>query len=109
MKVAFTHNLRVTDVRESEKEAEYDSVETVHAIAAAIEAAGHEVEKVEVSGPASNLLERLEAIDPDLIFNTAEGVSGPTGANNRLREAVYPALFDELEGVQSSDADTPFT
>jgi hypothetical protein len=63
MKVAFTHNLRLADVRETEKEAEYDSAETVNAIAAAIEAAGHEVEKVEVSGPASNLLERLETID----------------------------------------------
>ena len=29
MKVAFTHNLRLTDVRETEKEAEYDSAETV--------------------------------------------------------------------------------
>ena len=67
MKVAFTYNLRLTDVRESEKEAEYDSADTVNAIAAAIEAAGHEVEKVEVSGPASNLLERLEAIDPDIV------------------------------------------
>ena len=36
MKVAFTHNLRLTDVRETEKEAEYDSAETVSAIAAAI-------------------------------------------------------------------------
>ena len=87
MKVAFTHNLRLTDVRETEKEAEYDSAETVSAIAAAIEAAGHEVEKVEVS--ASNLLERLEAIDPDIIFNTAEGQTG------RMREAFYPALFEE--------------
>ena len=75
MKIAFTHNLRLTDVRETEKEAEYDSAETVNAIAAALEAAGHEVEKVEVSGPASNLLERLEAIDPDIIFNTAEGAA----------------------------------
>ena len=90
MKVAFTHNLRLTDVRETEKEAEYDSAETVNAIAAALEAAGHEVEKVEVSGPASNLLERLEAIDPDIIFNTAEGDRG------RMREAFYPALFEEL-------------
>ena len=86
MKVAFTHNLRLTDVRHSEKEAEFDSVETVNAIAAALEAAGHEVEKVEVSGPASTLLERLEAIDPDIIFNTAEGQQG------KLREALYPAL-----------------
>jgi len=88
MKVAFTHNLRLSD---SEEEAEFDSAETVAAITAAIESAGHEVEKVEVSGPASNLLERLESIDPDIIFNTAEGRGG------RMREAFYPALFEELD------------
>ena len=99
MKVAFTHNLRLTDVRETEKEAEYDSAETVSAIAAAIEAAGHEVEKVEVSGPASNLLERLETIDPDIIFNTAEGHSG------RMREAFYPSLFEEL-GIPYTGSDS---
>ena len=98
MKVAFTHNLRLADVRETEKEAEYDSVDTVNAIAAAIEAAGHEVEKVEVSGPASNLLERLETIDPDLIFNTAEGQSG------RMREAFYPSLFEEV-GIPYTGSD----
>src|SRR5690349_15515391 len=98
MKVAFTHNLRLSDIRESEKEAEYDSAETVSAIAAALEAAGHEVEKVEVSGPASNLLERLETIDPDIIFNTAEGHSG------RMREAFYPSLFEEL-GIPYTGSD----
>jgi D-alanine-D-alanine ligase len=98
MKVAFTYNLRLTDVRETEREAEYDSAETVNAIAAAIEAAGHEVEKIEVSGPASNLLERLEQIDPDIIFNTAEGQGG------RMREAFYPALFDEL-GIPYTGSD----
>ena len=98
MKVAFTHNLRLSDVRETEKEAEYDSAETVNAIAAAIEAAGHEVEKIEVSGPASSLLERLEAIDPDIIFNTAEGDRG------RMREAFYPALFEEL-GIPYTGSD----
>jgi D-alanine-D-alanine ligase len=98
MKVAFTYNLRLTDVRETEKEAEYDSAETVSAIAAALEAAGHEVEKIEVSGPASNLLERLEQIDPDIIFNTAEGQTG------KMREALYPALFDEL-GIPYTGSD----
>jgi D-alanine-D-alanine ligase len=98
MKVAFTHNLRLTDVRETEKEAEYDSAETVSAIATALEAAGHEVEKVEVSGPASGLLERLEAIDPDIIFNTAEGQTG------RMREAFYPAMFEEL-GIPYTGSD----
>ncbi len=101
MKVAFTHNLRLTDVRETEKEAEYDSAETVSAIAAAIEAAGHEVEKVEVSGSAANLLERLEAIDPDIIFNTAEG---DTTIRGRMREAFYPALFEEL-GIPFTGSD----
>jgi len=98
MKVAFTYNLRLTDVRLSEKEAEFDSAETVTAIAQALEAAGHEVEKVEVSSPASNLLERLEAIDPDIIFNTAEGDRG------RMREAFYPALFEEL-GIPFTGSD----
>lgn len=101
MKVAFTHNLRVTDVRESEKDAEFDSVETVHAIASALEAAGHEVEKVEVTGPVGNLLERLEAIDPDIVFNTAEGQGGP---NSKMREAIYPALFEEL-GIPYTGSD----
>src|SRR5437762_968211 len=98
MEDASTHHLRLTVSGDTEKEAEYDSAETVSAIAAALEAAGHEVEKIEVSGPASNLLERLEQIDPDIIFNTAEGQSG------RMREAFYPALFDEL-GVPYTGAD----
>ncbi|HEY5285444.1 MAG TPA: D-alanine--D-alanine ligase, partial [Polyangia bacterium] len=87
MKIAFTHNLRLTD---SEDEAEFDSVETVDAIANALRAGGHEVEKIEVTGPASHLAARIEAFGPDLIFNTAEGRRG------RTREAFYPGLFEEL-------------
>ena len=87
MKIAFTHNLRLTD---SEEEAEFDTVETVDAIAGALRAGGHEVEKVEVTGPASHLAARIESYAPDLIFNTAEGRRG------RTREAFYPALFEEL-------------
>jgi D-alanine-D-alanine ligase len=87
MRIAFTHNLRLTD---SEDEAEFDSVETVDAIAAGLRAGGHEVEKIEVTGPASRLAERIERYGPDIIFNTAEGRRG------RAREAFYPALFEEL-------------
>ncbi len=87
MRIAFTHNLRLTD---SEEEAEFDSRETVDALAAAMERLGHRVERVEVSGPASRTVARLEAFGPDLIFNTAEGRRG------RFREAFFPALFDEL-------------
>jgi D-alanine-D-alanine ligase len=87
LKIAFTHNLRLTD---SEDEAEFDSVETVDAIANALRAGGHEVEKIEVTGPASHLAARIESYGPDLIFNTAEGRRG------RTREAFYPGLFEEL-------------
>src|SRR5262245_22579419 len=87
MKIAFTHNLKLTD---AEEEAEFDTVETVNAIAQALVASGHEVEKIEVSGPASHLAARIESFAPDLIFNTAEGRRG------RTREAFYPALFEEL-------------
>src|SRR4051812_48359472 len=87
MKIAFTHNLKLTD---AEEEAEFDTVETVNAIAHVLSASGHEVEKIEVSGPASHLAARIEAFAPDLIFNTAEGRRG------RAREAFYPALFEEL-------------
>jgi len=87
MKIAFTHNLRLTD---SEEEAEFDTAETVDAIAAALATGGHDVERIEVSGPASHLAARIEAYVPDLIFNTAEGRRG------RAREAFYPALFEEL-------------
>ncbi len=87
MKIAFTYNLRLTD---SEEEAEFDTQETVDDIAAALKSAGHEVEKIEVSGPASHLVSRLEASDPDIVFNIAEGRRG------RAREAFYPAMFEEL-------------
>lgn len=87
MRIAFTHNLRLSD---REDEAEFDSPQTVAFLANALRGLGHEVEPVEVSGPASRLVARLEALAPDLVFNTAEGTVG------RFREAFYPALFDRL-------------
>jgi D-alanine-D-alanine ligase len=87
MRIALTHNLRLAD---TEDEAEFDTRETVDALAGAIERLGHRVERIEVSGPASRTVARLEAYGPDLIFNTAEGRRG------RFREAFFPALFDEL-------------
>jgi D-alanine-D-alanine ligase len=87
MRIALTHNLKLSD---SEEEAEFDTEETVNALAAAIERLGHRVEKMEVSGPASRTVARLEAFSPDLIFNSAEGRRG------RFREAFFPALFEEL-------------
>lgn len=87
MKIALTYNLKFTD---SEEEAEFDSPDTIESIEKALQTAGHDVLKIEVTGPASHLSARLEAFSPDLIFNIAEGKKG------RSREAFYPALFDEL-------------
>lgn len=87
MRIALTYNLKLTG---SPEEAEFDSPQTIDAIAGALERAGHDVERIEVSGPASRVIARLEALLPDLIFNTAEGHKGKT------REAFYPSLFEEL-------------
>jgi D-alanine--D-alanine ligase len=95
MRIALTHNLRLTD---SVDEAEFDSPETIDAIAQALASAGHDVERIEVTGPASRLVARLEAFAPDLIFNTAEGRRG------KMRRAFYPALFEQL-GMPSTGPD----
>jgi D-alanine-D-alanine ligase len=87
MRIALTHNLRVTA---SEEEAEFDPPETIAAIERALTRAGHRVEPIDVTGPASLLVTRLEAFAPDIVFNLAEGHRGKT------RRAFYPALFEEL-------------
>jgi D-alanine-D-alanine ligase len=96
MRVALTYNVRLTD---SEEEAEFDSPETIDAIARTLERAGHLVERVEVTGPASRLVAHLEAFAPDLIFNAAEGRRG------KMRRAFYPALFEEL-GIPYTGSDS---
>jgi D-alanine-D-alanine ligase len=88
MRIAFTHNLKSAD---TEAQAEFDTPETIRAISEALRGLGHEVYPVEVAGPASRLVARLETLRPDLVFNTAEGSHG------RYREAFYPALFDQLQ------------
>jgi pteridine reductase len=89
MKVAFTHNLRLTDVRHSEKEAEFDSVETVSAIAAALEAAGARVLVTSRTAPLSfdlstrdGVSSLLAALPPiDLLVNAAANfIAEPFGA-----------------------------
>ncbi len=95
MLIAFTHNLQLTD---SEEEAEFDRPETVAALSDSLRRLGHEVEPLEVTGTASRVVARLEALNPDLVFNTAEGTRG------RFREAFYPALFDRL-GIPFTGSD----
>jgi D-alanine--D-alanine ligase len=96
MRIALTHNLRLTD---SVEEAEFDSQETIEALDQCLSSAGHDVERIEVSGPASRLVARLEAYAPDLIFNSAEGRRG------KMRRGFYPALFEQL-GMPSTGSDS---
>jgi D-alanine--D-alanine ligase len=95
MRIAVTHNLRITD---SIEEAEFDAPETINAIVRVLEKAGHAVERVDVTGPASRLVARLEAFAPDIVFNTAEGRRG------KMRRAFYPALLEEL-GIPATGSD----
>src|SRR5580700_9289103 len=95
MRIALTHNLRVAD---SEEEAEFDSPQTIAALERALARAGHRVENIDVTGPASLLVTRLEAFAPDIAYNLAEGRRGKT------RRAFYPALFEEL-GIPSTGSD----
>ena len=56
MRIALTHNLRLTD---SEDEAEFDRPETIEAISSSLKRLGHEVEPIEVSGSTSRAIARL--------------------------------------------------
>lgn len=87
MKIAFTFNLKAD---ESAEEAEFDAPETIEGLAATLRSLGHTVEKLEVGGPVSHLVARLDALSPDLVVNLAEGKRG------RFREGFYPGLFEQM-------------
>lgn len=67
--------------------AEYDSVETVQALQAALEAGGHEVIHLEAD---ESLLDTVRHTSPDICFNIAEGLRGDA------RESHVPALMEML-------------
>jgi D-alanine-D-alanine ligase len=71
-------------------EEEFDSPETIEAIADVIRGLGHEVELL---GDGEALLRRLlEGPAPDLVFNLAEG-----RGSGRCREARVPAVLEMLD------------
>ena len=87
MNIVFTYNLQRSD---REEEAEFDRPETISAISGALQNLGHSVDMLEVSGPATQIVARLEASSPDMIFNIAEG------KNDRNREGFFPGLFEQI-------------
>ncbi len=75
---------------------EYDSPETVNAIAAALGAYGHEVVKL---GGGRTFLKNILAERVDFVFNIAEGLG-----NFRSREAQVPSVLEML-GIPYAGSD----
>lgn len=89
MRIGLTYDLKDDYLRRGlneEEAAEFDSPETIDAIASALTALGHEADRI---GGVHSLARRLVAGDRwDLVFNIAEGLYGFG------REAQVPALLD---------------
>ncbi len=75
--------------------AELDSMETVDAIAAAMESGGHQVKKI---GNVRNLLAQIKDLDVDIVFIICEGYFG------RNRESDDPQIL-EMNGIPFIGAD----
>lgn len=75
--------------------AEFDHPSTIDVISKAIEANGVRVKKI---GNAANLLEKIDNLGVDIVFNISEGLTG------RNRESQVPALL-EMAGVPFVGAD----
>ena len=92
MRIALTHNLRLSD---SVEEAEFDTSETVDLLAGAIERLGHRVERIEVSGPASRTAHAPRGLRARPDLQHRRGAARPLprgllpGALRRARDAVH--------------------
>lgn len=98
-KVGLTYDLK-TDYQfkqgdPQDANAEFDHPTTIDVIAKAVEAQGVEVVRI---GNAASLLEKLDNLDVDIVFNLSEGLYG------RNRESQVPVLL-EMKGVPFVGAD----
>jgi D-alanine-D-alanine ligase len=87
MRVAVVHN----QPRACAAADEADVLVQVEAVAAALSAAGHEVDRIPCGLDLGALAARLTAAPPDVVFNLAEGLEG----HERLC-AVVPSFLDAL-------------
>ncbi len=98
-KVGLTYDLK-TDYEfkvndPPDANAEFDHPSTINVIASAIESQGFKVKKI---GNATRLLEKIDNLDVDIVFNISEGISG------RNRESQVPILL-EMAGIPFVGAD----
>lgn len=90
MRITLAYNLKRKDeAKPMDYFSEFDSPETVNAIASAIKSRGHRVDLVEVDRP--DLFSYFSQNRADLVFNIAEGDCG------KFREAEIPAILDCLD------------
>jgi len=99
MKIGLTYDLK-TDYSPQKDDppdanAEFDHPDTIKVIAKAFETLGFQVKKI---GNVAHLLENLDKLDVDIVFNIAEGIMG------RNRESQVPLLL-EMYGVPFVGAD----
>ncbi len=87
MRIALTFAARGTGPAE---DLEADTTATVELFAGALAKLGHDVERIDITGSPARVIARLEATPPDLVVNLAEGARG------RTRDALFPAIFEEL-------------
>lgn len=90
MKVSLVYNLKrdpQADGMPLDYYSEFDSMKTVESIATAIRLLGHQVSLIEAD---KQIIDNLCRQNPDIVFNIAEGSSGPS------RESQVPAILDYL-------------
>jgi D-alanine-D-alanine ligase len=96
MRVGLTYNMKRGDTEEAQEppgsclndiQAEWDAPETIAAVQCAL-AERHEVILIDADRDAYAVLEKTR---PDIVFNIAEGASGP------CREGFIPSILDHLK------------
>ncbi len=98
LRLGLTFNLKRTDARADDTEAEFDNPGTIAGLKSALEDLGHEVVELEA---LKDLPIRLTESGVDAVFNIAEGRAG------RNREAHVPSLCEFLAiPCTGSDATT---
>lgn len=98
MKIALTYNLKKKDeTKPADYFSEFDSEETINAIAGALKTKGHSVDAIDVEYP--RLISYFRKNKVDMVFNIAEGKRG------KFRESEVPAVLDYLD-IPHTGSDT---
>lgn len=96
MKIGLTFILLEENINNTRYLSEFDSIEVIQRLEAAIRASGHDIIKL---GFGEKFIENLIEFKPDIVFNYAEGIYGSS------REAQIPSIVEMLKiPIIGSDA-----